>query len=67
MQNKYKYYDGYIELNNSGNTYCGATAHTIMFEAQRIHRTTKGSNFQNVLKGLCEGLKNNTLTLVKGR
>lgn len=67
---RYELPDGYIDINEAegaqgGNTYCGETAHNIMFQAQRIQRENRLSNYPGVLKGICEGIKNNVLTIVK--
>lgn len=33
--------DGYIELNENGNTYCGNIAHNIMHKAELVQRESK--------------------------
>ena len=69
---RYTLPDGYIDINEEedaegGNTYCGETAHNIMFQAQRIQRENRLPNYQGVLRGICEGINNGVLTIIKGR
>jgi hypothetical protein len=37
----YKLPDGYIEIRDSGNTYCGRIAHNIRHKASQVHRDCK--------------------------
>lgn len=47
-----------------GNTYCGKIAHEIMFAAQKIHREVKDSDYQSVVREVCEKVKEGTLKLI---
>lgn len=40
---RYTLPDGYIDLKESGNTYCGNIAHTLMHKASKVQRESKNA------------------------
>lgn len=60
MKTRYDLKDGYIEITELGNTYCGAKAHELMNSAYMIQRKTEAKfkghkvNFNECLISLIE-------------